>query len=274
MNEHEPRSTGDARPAPDYDLPDWRRFEVSARRFTPYIEEGIGLALAAGTEINETTARCIAHVLGRAQGRTSPLADYGRTGEGNYLSLRDFYLDIYNDERATPEVKQWIDWLGTYLVQQENVGSGRRFMNEHQPPRLEQLLVRTHVSVGDESYTVNVPASWRSGDEEGLVDLLTDLRLPEDEALQAFLTLPDVNVGTNNLMESFQESFVRSYVFLEDAVRELAEIDSLEVAIYEAVEARSMPHGAVQIDYSVIEDQVRDAYDLIEWRGHIHVFHK
>lgn len=274
MNEHEPRQLPEARVAADREIPDFRRLEVATRRFTQYVVDGITAAQVEHREISQETARCIAHVLGRAYGRESALADFGRTGEGQYLTLRDEYLDLYSDPDTPAEVKEWIDWLGTYLVQRENTGSGRQFMNEHMPPKLEQLLVRTSVRVGGEYFTVNVPASWDSGDEDGLIELLTDLRLPEDEALQAFLMLPDVSAGTDNIMESFHESYVNAYSFLEDAVRDLAEIDSIEHAIYEATESRSLPDSAVAIDYSLIEGHVREGYDLIEWKGRTYVFNK
>lgn len=274
MTEHEPQPQPDARLAADREIPDFRRLEVTSRRFAQYIVDGIAAARAERGEISHETARCIAHVLGRAYGRGSALAGFGRNGEGQYLTLRDEYLDLYGDPETPPDVKEWIDWFGTYLVQRENTGSGRRFMNENMPPKLEQLLVRTSIRIGEERFLVHVPANWHSGDEDGLVELLTDLRLPEDEALQAFLTLPDVSVGTDDIMESFHESYVNSYSFIEDAVRELAEVDSLELAIYEATESRSLPDTAVAIDYALIEEHVREGYDLVEWKGRIHVFNK
>lgn len=271
MNEHEPRR--ETRDVASPDTPDWRRLEVARGRFIDRIADGIAHAMLQRTEIDDVTARCIAHVLGRTYGRDSNLAGFGRNGEGNYLSLRDEYLNLYSDERADAVTKEWIDWLGTYLVQRENIGTGRRFMNEHQAPNLGQLLVRTSVRVGDQRYEVNVPADWDSGAEDRLVELLTDLRLPEDEALQAFLSLPDVSVD-GNIMESFHESYVQTYMFIEDAVRDLGELDGLELALYEATESRSLPESAVQIDYLLIQEHLREAYDLVEWKGYVHVFNK
>lgn len=272
MSEHEPRA--EVREVGQPNEPDWRRLEVARNRFLDRVADGIAQAMANGTEISDVTARCIAHVLGRACGRESSLAGFGRNGEGHYLSLRDEYLNLHGNDRADAVTKEWIDWFGTYLVQRENTGSGRRFMNENMPPKLEQLLVRTSVHIGEEHFLVHVPANWHSGDEDGLVELLTDLRLPEDPALQAYLSLPDVSVGTDDIMESFHESYVNSYSFIEDAVRELAEVDSLELALYEATESRSLPDSAVAIDYALIEEHVREGYDLVEWKGRIHVFNK
>ena len=273
MNEQEPRPP-EVRPAAERACPDWRRLEVARTRFFDRVADGIAQAMAERTEINDSTARCIAHVLGRAYGRDSYLAEFGRTGESNYLSLRDEYLKLYGDQHVDAITKEWIDWLGTYLVQGEKVGSGRCFMNEHQPPSLERLLVRSSVHIGDEDFLVNIPASWDSGDTDELIELLTDLRLPEDQALQAFLSLPDVSVGSGNIMESFHENYVQSYPFIVDAVRDLAELDALENVINDESESRALPDGAVQIDYTLIEEHVREAYDLVEWKGYVHVFNK
>ena len=274
MNEHEPQRVPEARAAAGAETPDLRRLEVSTRRFTQHIVDGIASAREGRREIDDTTARCIAHVLGRAYGRESALADYGREGEGQYLSVRDEYLDLYGAPDTPIVVKEWIDWFGTYLVQRENLGTGRRFMNEHQSPKLEHLLVRTSIRIADERYTVNIPANLDSGHEDELVEHLKELDLPDNYALQAFLSLPDVSAGTSDLRASFQESFVNEYPFVEDAVRDLADVDSLDLAIYEATESRSLPHETVQIDYALIEEHVREAYDFVEWKGYIYVFHK
>src|SRR5690554_4464710 len=70
------------RPAPERESPDWRRLEVAAHRFGDRIAEGLSRAAEHDTDVDDGTARMIAHVLGRAFGRESALADYGRTGTG------------------------------------------------------------------------------------------------------------------------------------------------------------------------------------------------
>lgn len=272
MNEHEPHPV--AREAARPEEPDWRRLEVARNKFSDRIAEGLAQAMAAGTEVSEVAARCIAHVLGRAYGRESSLAGFGRNGEGHYLSLRDEYLDLYGDERADAVTKEWIDWLGTYLVQRENTGSGRRFMNEHQPPKLEQLLVRTSIRIGDERFLVHVPANWHSGDEDGLVELLTDLRLPEDPALQAFLSLPDVSVGTDNIMESFHEAFAGTYRDEEAALRALSPYGDWEQELADWCIDRGIETEALEWNLAPLLERLADLYDLVERKGVLHAFTK
>lgn len=274
MSEHEPHMTPEARPAPQRETPDWSRLETATNRFAQLIIDGIAEAQAGGRKIDESTARCIAHVLGRAYGRDSALANFGRTGEGQYLSLRDEYLDLYGDEQADPMVKEIIDWLGTYLVQRENTGTGRRFMNEHLPPKLDQLLVRTSVRIGEGRFVVNVPASWHSGHEDELIKLLTTLQLDQDEALQAFLSLSDVSVGTDDIMESFHEVFAGTYRNEEAALRALSPLEDWENSLADWCIDNGIEPDALDWNYEPLMARLRDLYDIVEGKEVLHVFIK
>lgn len=270
MSEYEPIP----RPAREGEAPDFRRLEVALGRFGDRIAGGIAEALAKQTEVDHGTARCIAHVLGRAYGRASLLAEYGRTGEGQYLDLREEYLDLYTDEHADAMTKELIDWFGTYLIQKENLGSGRQFMNEYLPPKLEQVLVATGITVAGEHFTVHVPGSY--GDE-AITDLrqtLTELRLPEDEALQAFLSLPDVNAMSGDIMESFHEAYCGSFGDEEDALRDLSPLHEWEQSLSEWQIDNAVDEEALEWNYQPLIERLREVYDLAEWKGRIHAFTK
>ena len=262
-------TTGEIAPARRVNQPS-RRLDAWARM----IDGAIEVARQSGTEIDLGTARSIAYILGDAVGQASHLANYGRSAEGTYEQLRDEYLLLYNDPTTPPEVKEWINWLGTYLVQREGTGSGRQYMNTQLAPDLERLLIKTELYIRGVPHLVHLPASLDSGGIEALSEDLALLSIEQDEALQAFLTLPDVDASTPMLMEAFHETYVGSYSFLVDAVHELAELDGLEEAIDEAVHGRPLPDGAVSIDYPLIEEHLRDAYDVVEWKGRVYVFAK
>ena len=85
MSEYEPTVTPEVRLTPERTSPDWRRLEVASHRFEHRIANGIAAALAEHREVDHDTARYIAHALGRAFGRESALAEFGRTGESTYL---------------------------------------------------------------------------------------------------------------------------------------------------------------------------------------------
>lgn len=273
MNEYEPHPIGaETRPAQEHVTPDWRRLEVAQRRFGQMIGDGVAMALAEQTEIDNDTARCIAHVLGRAYGSASALAAFGRTGDGQYLSLRDEYLELYGDEHADVATKELIDWFGCYLVQRESTGTGRRFMNEHLPPKLNQLLVRTDVRVGDGHFIVNIPASWHSGREGKLIELLTTLQLDQDDALQAFLSLPDVSAGTAEIMESFQEAFAGTYPTEDAALRALSPLEEWETELAEWCIDHGIDLDTLEWNYAPLMERLRDVYDLVEHKGRTHAF--
>lgn len=272
MSEQAPRPTPEARPAQEDGCPDWRRLEVAQGRFGQMIADGIATARAEQSEIDQGTARCIAHVLGRSLGRESALADFGRTGEGQYLALRDDYLTLYSDERADAVTKELIDWLGTYLVQRENTGSGRRFMNEHLPPKLDRLLVRTGITIGGNRFVVNIPASWDSGQVDRLIETLTELQLPDDRALQAFLSLPDVSAGTENIGESFREAFAGTFESEEEALRALSPLEDWENSLADWCIDHGIDFETLEWNYAPLMERLRTIYDLVEEGGRIHAF--
>ena len=246
---------------------DLRRLTVARGRFARYIDDGIADALTQQTEVDDGTARCIAHVLSRAYGRGSALADFGRTGEGNYLDLREEYLGLYTHNEASADTKQLIDWLGTYLIQKENLGSERRFMNEHLPPRLDQILVRTGITVGDQVFTVHVPGSKGDTAIQQLRETLTELQLPEDDALQAFLTLPDVDATSTDLMDSFHEAFAGSFHTEEEVLRALSPLGEWETSLADWQIDNAVDPGSLEWNYAPLLERLAEIYDLVQWKG-------
>lgn len=274
MNEHEPVFNAETRHTPEQVTPDWRRLEVARTRFIDRVADGIAQALAEHTEISNDTARMIAHVLGRAYGRDSHLAEFGRTGEGAYLSMRDEYLHLYNSEHTDAITKEWVDWLGTYLIQRENTGSGRQYMNEHVPPKLNQLLVATELYVRGVPYRVHLPASLDSEGVDALSEELINLSINQDEALQAFLTLPDVDANTPMLMESFHETFAGSYPNEEAMLRALSPLEDWENSLADWCIDHGIEFDVLEWNYEPLLDRLRDIYDIVDWKEQLHAFAK
>lgn len=253
---------------------DQRRLDVASRRWASRITEGIEEAAAEAREIDHETARMIAHALGRAFGRESALADFGRTGEGSYERLRDEYLSLYQGEAATPQRREWIDWLGTYLVQRENAGSGRRFMNEHLPPKLEQLLVPTMVPVNETAVTMHVPASFDAARIAEVAREIAQLSADQDEALQAFLSLPDVNAGADNLMETFHETYSGVYSDIEDVLRALTPLEDWESELADWAIDHAIEPEALQFNFTPLVARLAEIYDVVERGGRLYAFVK
>ena len=262
-----------AHAAPGRGTPDWRRLEVTTRRFSELIAAGIKLAMNKHANIDHGTARCIAHALGRALGRESALADFGRTGEGDYETLREEYLALHNDTGATESTQELIDWLGTYLIRRDHPDAKTSTYQEAFPPRLDNLLVPTGVEVGDWYFTVNVPGIYGGKDIAALRETLTNLSANEDAALRAYLSLPDVNAMSGDIMEDFHDHYVGVYRSVEDALHELAEVDERERDLIEYAAERQLVVEQVGVDYEALRGQVTDGFDLVENDGRVYVFH-
>lgn len=202
------------------------------------------------------------------------MADFGRSGAGDYEELRDEYLTLYGNEQATTEIKELVNWFGSYLVERENTGSGHQYMNEYLPPQLDRLLVHTEIVVRDEPFIVHLPASLDREQIAGISEELTNLQLDQDHALQAFLSLPDVDANTAMIMESFEEAFVGTFLTIEDAVHGFCEIEEWEGEVNEFAAKRGLFIGQYTVDYEALADRLREIYDLVQWKDRVHVFTK
>jgi hypothetical protein len=271
--EQAPQSQPEHEHAPRLPVP--ATMERTASRFQHFIIDGIADASDKHEEIDVLTARSIAHVLGRAFGRTSALADFGRTGNGSYEALRDEYLALYTDETTPAEIKEWINWFGTFLVQREGSGSGRQFMGADRTPDLSRLLVQTRVDGGGGFHLLHAPASLTTVELDQLVErLTTGLEEAATGALWAFLALPNVNAADPNLLESFNDSYIGEFPHIWDALYGLTELTEWERELKAFAEERGIFPEAVNIDLDIIENQTRDVYDLIEIGGILYAFNK
>lgn len=274
MMDQEPLQAAEAREAPMRKSPDWRRLEVAAGRFAGLITDGITQAQANHTEISMDTARCIAHVLGRAYGRESHLAEFGRTGEATYLDLREEYLRLYNDDNAEPAVKELIDWFGTALIDQMGTAYSGRNPNENTPPKLDRILVRTTLTTSGRPATVHVPASFTAADMEQLIVRLEECDEFFGPAFRAFLTLPDVNAGAVDVLDNFQDNYVGSFNDIDEAVYALSPLEDWEIELGNWADDHGLPADAVELNAEYVIEQTRDAYDLIDVGGMIYAFNK
>ena len=277
MSEHiscSPDRPGAPRSVPESGAPDWRRFDIAARRFGELIAAGIATAMEQHSDIDQGTARCIAHVLGRSLGRDSALADFARTGEGDYETLREEYLALHNDPGVAESTQELIDWLGVHLIRKQHPDAKAATYVDIHPPRLDNILVPTGVEVGDWYVTVHVPGIYGSKDVAELTEELSVLALDKDPALRAFLSLPDVNAMSGNIMEDFHAQYIGAYLSIDDALHELAEVDERERDIFTYAEDRQLVIEQMNPDYAALREEVADAFDLVEEEGRVYAFHK
>lgn len=245
-----------------------------AGRLPKRIAKGLETAREAHREIDEETARRMAFLLGRATGPGSVLTDFAFDGGGTYEDLRDEYLELYADPTAPPEVREWINWLGTYLIAQQREIPPAYTSRGDQPPALESLLVPTHFKIDGFDVQANVPASLNRAEIEEVTKLLSDLRVGEDSALQAYLQLPDVNPLDGDVMESFHEHYVGSYPSVPDVVHGLLDIDEFESDVRNYASEYGLHLDGILPDYELLMDRLSEMYDFVEKGGRSYVFEK
>ncbi|GEK80126.1 hypothetical protein [Agrococcus baldri] len=248
--------------------------EPNFYRFQDLITHGIAAASAEGREIDRGTARLIAHTLGRAAGRDSALAAFGRTGAGTYDDLRPEYLVLYQEPTTPPTVRHWIDWLGTYLVDRDNADPDPVLPAEHPPIEQDDGLIQSQVFVGGRSFTAYVPAEYTGGQMAELEGRLAEHGLDHWTALQAYLSLPDIDAMAEDMYSNFKEAFFGTYETREEALRALSPLEEWESDLVGWALDHGIDSHAVTIDHRPIYEQLELAYDLVERNGQIHAFAK
>lgn len=145
-------------------------------------------------------------------------------------------------------------------------------MNEHLPPKLGQLLVRSNVSIGSESYTVNVPADWDTGRQQDAARVLGAMPLADTPALQAFLSLTDVSLGSERLLASFNATFAGSFPDEESALRALSPLEDWENSLADWCIDNGVETEALDWNYKPLLARLREVYDLVELKGVYYAF--
>lgn len=268
------RTAGEPYLAPEPGQIDWRRLEVASHRFGDRIADGIARATERNDPIDRETARCIAHILGRAFGRASALAEYGRTGEANYEAMRDEYLQLYEAPESPAWLIEQIDWLGTHLIRAQHPLSETISLNEPYPLTLDQLLVPTTVTVENLTMTVHIPGKYGSTAIEEFAKELAQLQIEKDTGLQAYLSLPNVNAFSGDIMAGFLNSYIAVFRDEEDALRAVLDLDEREHDIQEYASDRHLFYDYLTPDWEALKEEASELVDLVEREDRIYVFYK
>lgn len=264
----------EVRPAPAREVPNWRRFDVASNINADKIIAGLDQALASRKQIRQDTASRIAGVLGRAISPDSHLCAYARTNTGNYEQMRDEYLSLYQDPEAPPRARDLINWLGCYAVRQKFRYAETIQDPEPYPPMLKDLLVPTEVQINDLLGTVHVPGVYGSKDIKDLEQILRELRYNEDPGLQAFLSIPNVNAMSGDIMSDFDNCYMGSWHNHQQALEELCDLDDQERAVQEFANERGLYYDSLTPDYDFFEDRASQAFNLVRIDDETYVFSK
>lgn len=245
------------------------RGAASISRFQSRILEGIGAAHREEREIDPGTARLIAHVLGRAVGADSELATYGRSGIGDYDAMRHEYLDLYEAPETPAQIREWIDWLGTYLLNVPR-GEGTGEASPHAAPPVP--LLADELMLGEQPVAVHVPGTITGPELQEVVARLTPLHEACRHAVEAFLSLSDVDASAPDIATIFRDAYVGSFGSHTEALRVVTPIEDWEAELAEWARSQGLDPGAVTLNLDAIDTVAQTAYDFVERGGQIHVF--
>lgn len=238
------------------------------------INAGIDQAHDYRRDIDEMTARIIAFNL--APSVVSNLALYAQTGghgpHTDNAALRAEYLPIYNDPETPDDIRELIDWLGTHLVHRENPRPDGMSQPEGRP-LLRNLLWRTSVPVGERTVDLYVRADAPVEVVKALPEQLAPLLEAIGDPLQAFLTLPDVDVTSPHLEESFAESYRGTFADRDEALHGLTELDEIEAAM-RAIADNYAGGEYVQLDRDGLWQRLQDVFEIVAWGGNYYAFDK
>lgn len=245
------------------------RLMQAGRHFEYLVEPDLQQAELEQREITDETARVIAHCLGRAYGRGSHLAEYGRTGDGGYDTLRDEYLDIYIESRTPDQIRTWIDWLGTYLMHQAAIQvtaitDGARTRRERTVMNdFEQQQSEEHIPQPDtQDIDPRLAAELMSGIEN------------HGDAFEVYLAHVREPSRQENLEEDFRNVYWGQYpdrkAFVDSNLEALDWRDAVDSVIAQV----GIPHGVLNWNYPMLLAYLEAFYDIYDHKGTIHVFLK
>lgn len=248
------------------------RLTRSARRFEPSIGAGIEAARAQGREIDDDTAALIEHVLTRADGRRPGIS--ADTAGGDEHDPSDDFMRIYAHPATPPVVRDWIVWLDSYQRSRKATPAKSTELGELPRPPYRPRLVACDLTIADEVVVVYLPPSMTGPAIRDVVARLEALPQISDPAFRAFLSLPDVEGAATNLPESFAEFYIGDYADVEALLYALSPLQDWETELRQWAAENGLPADSVQIDRTVVLQQTREVYDIVEKDGGIYAFNK
>lgn len=254
--------------------PSSARFDEDPHTSWFLIQAGIERAFDYRRDIDETTARLIAHLVGPGSFSNLGLfAQAGRTGpHTTHEALRSEFIPIYHDPDTPDEIRELIDWLGAHLIHRDELSS-RKIEQPPGAPKLRNLLWQTSVEIDGEPLTLHVRGDCPPDAIQVLPDGLTGFLDRTGDAGRAFLTLADVDAASPHLEESFHDAFRGSFPDQESALVGLAELEDIQLAIEKL--ASDFPGGKhVHLDRGALWHEVQEVFDIVWHGGEFHAFER
>lgn len=229
------------------------------------IERGIAEAKERGTEVDPETARTIAaYLTSTSPAETPALQEFAENGVVNQPQMRVEYMDIYSAQDCPISVREWIIWLGTFLVVDE--------LNGDEPPEDSEHLTIIQPTP-DGGFSVKISTTDSPDTVDAAIAKSRELINYFGTAFRAYLTLAGVYATDPKLEEHFHEFYVASYPDMTRVIDELTEVLEWEADL-QAFAAERGIEELVSLDRAAVERIARNSWDIVKMGGQFHVFIK
>jgi hypothetical protein len=163
------------------------------------------------------------------------------TGDPRVARLHEECQRLKDSAWQTPDIGTWIERLGQHLA------------------------VRGELDVSTEPLPATEDAPDTPQIEQGIRE--------HGDAFRAYLHLPDINRGREELLTTFQEHYVDTYTSIDELLDDLTEVRDWEHTL-NGLASQWGVDGLVSLDRDKVEHIARQAWDIIERGGSFHVFIK
>jgi len=246
----------------------------NAEALEDIIGDGIVEANNAETVIDETTARTIARALTHALDDNSPALDaFARTGEGDRLAIEQEYFELYTNESTPDIVRNWINWLATYLFRRDFPETAPDLDLPYDAAVLPGMLILQSMNIGGNLTRFRRPADQTELSRAAMIARLETLLSEIGDPLRAYLGLPDVDASREDLVDRFRVDFAGEFKDLASAVDAVTEISGWERQLRAWAIDRGL-EGMVAIDREKVEQLAREVWDIVTYGGRCYVFDK
>jgi hypothetical protein len=241
--EQRPHNPDDDR---DRGVPELERLDVAEIDLTGVVRQDDALADVIGDAILEAEshsgvlpewgARTLARALANERGDplSGALHHFAVTGRADPDAMARELADLHK-RAIDEELQERANWLATYVP---------------------------HVS----------DAAGESSDAPINPRVAAGLR-EHGDAFQAFLRLPDVQQDDDNLLGSFQDFYIGSYASMRELLNQLTETKKGMAAIANVARDWGLEEF-VTLDERALVHAVHATWDIVKFRGHLHVFMK
>ena len=235
------------------------------------IADGITDAEHGKTDVGISTARTIARAIANALGDAPGLDRFAATGEGDRLLIEQEYLDLYKNPTTPPVVRDWINWLASFLFWREHPTQSYPATYPVNADEIPRLLVHDKIDAPNASIDFYRPASQPREARYATQARIETLLIEYGNRLQAYLTLPDVDATNPTLIDELEANYIGVYRDVAEVISTLTDHDEWQSDLEEWAAERGV-QGMVSLDIDEIEKMARETWDIVELEGRCYVF--